>query len=237
LSGGGRGERSARHTGAHRVRWHAICVWGVMPKPRVLLADDEVLFLGGLEQLLAAECDIVGSISDGRTLVTEAVRLQPDIILLDVAMPLLNGLEAAHQIKQILPAVRVMFVTRNEEPAVVAKAFRIGTSAYLLKRCPASELMAAFREVAQGRAYVTPLVAGGLIDSLLHGDRADDVGLTHRQREVLQLLAEGHSMKEAGALLNVTPRTVAFHKNQMKAQLNLHSTAALIGYAIKHHLV
>lgn len=209
-----------------------------MAKPRVLLADTEILLLGGLEQLLANECEIVGHVSDGRSLVAEATLLQPDIIVLDVAMPLLNGLEAAHQLKRILPAVKLMFVTLNEEPAVVAEAFRIGASAYLLKRCSTSELMAAMREVAQGRSYVTPLVTGALIESLLNGHgEALPCGLTHRQREVLQLLAEGHTMKEAGALLNLAPRTVAFHKNRMKTQLNLKSTAALIEYAIKHHIV
>jgi DNA-binding NarL/FixJ family response regulator len=208
-----------------------------MAKPRVLLADDEVLFLGGLEQLLAADCEIVGHVSDGRTLVASASLLRPDIILLDVALPLLNGLEAAHQVKQLLPAVKLMFVTMDEEPAVVTEAFRLGASAYLLKRCAASELTAAFREVAQGRSYITPLVAGALIESLLNSNGGSVCGLTHRQREVLQLLAEGHTMKETGARLNVTPRTVAFHKNRMKTQLNLKSNAALIGYAIKHHIV
>jgi len=207
-------------------------------KPRVLLADDHVLLLGAFERLLAPECDIVGQVSDGRTLVAEAARLKPDVIVLDVAMPLLNGLGAGHQIKHMLPDVKLVFVTVNEAPDLAAEAFRTGASAYLLKRSAASELTTAIQEVMRGRSYVTPLIAGSLIGSLLHSEAsAPSNELTHRQREVLQLIAEGHTMKEIGALLNLAPRTVAFHKNRMKEQLNVRSTAALIEYAIKHHLV
>jgi DNA-binding NarL/FixJ family response regulator len=207
-----------------------------MSRPRVLLADYHLPLLGEFEKLLDAECEIVGQVSDGRTLVLEAARLRPDVIVLDVAMPLLNGLEAAHQIRRILPEIKLVFVTDSEAPDLAADAFRAGASAYLLKRSAASELTTAIREVMLGRCYLTPLVTGALIGSLLNGD-APANQLTHRQTEVLQLLAEGHTMKEVGALLHLTPRTVAFHKSQIKEQLNVKSTAGLIEYAVKHHIV
>jgi len=209
-----------------------------MTKPRVLLADDHVMILGAFARLLADDCDIVGQVADGRAVVAEAIRLQPDVILLDIAMPLLNGLEAGYQIKQILPEVKLVFLTMNESTDLAAEAFRIGASGYLIKRSAARELMVAIREVLQGRTYVTPLLTESLIGSLLRENTGDgSCELTHRQREVLQLLAEGHTMKEVGALLNLAPRTIAFHKNRMKEQLHVKSTAALIEYAVKHHIV
>jgi DNA-binding NarL/FixJ family response regulator len=152
-------------------------------------------------------------------------------------MPLLNGLEAGRQIKQKSRDVKLVFLTMNEDPDLAAEAFRAGASGYLLKSSAASELMTAIREVTQGHSYITPLVAEGLVESLQHGaDRKRD-GLTPRQREVLQLLAEGRSMKETATLLNLTPRTVAFHKYQMMEQLKVKSSAELIQYAVKHHIV
>jgi DNA-binding NarL/FixJ family response regulator len=202
------------------------------------LADDHVLLLGAFARLLADECEIVGQVADGRALVAEAQILKPDIILLDVTMPLLNGLEAGYQIKQILPDVKLVFLTMNEGADLAAEAFRIGASGYLLKRSAGTELMTAIREVLQGRSYLTPLLTEGLIGSLVRQAASDAPReLTHRQREVLQLLAEGHTMKETGALLNLAPRTVAFHKDRMKELLNVKSTAALIEYAVKHHIV
>jgi len=207
-------------------------------KPRVLLADDHAMLLGSFEKLLAGECEIVGQVSDGRALVAAAATLNPDLIVVDIAMPLLNGLEAARQIKRKLPHVKLVFVTMNEDADLAAQAFRIGASAYLLKTSAASELLFAIREAMQGRSYVTPLVTQGLVGSLLHADDQKPAHeLTPRQREVLQLLAEGHSMKEVASVLNVTPRTVAFHKYQMMAQLKIGSTAELIQYAVRHHIV
>jgi DNA-binding NarL/FixJ family response regulator len=204
----------------------------------VLLADDHALLLGAFEKLLATECEVVGQVSDGRALVEAAEKLKPDLIVLDISMPLLNGLDAGRQIKQKLRHVKLVFVTMNEEPELAAEAFRAGASAYLLKRSAASELVTAIREVMHGRSYVTPLVTEGLVGSLLHsGEHKSGHELTARQREVLQLLAEGHSMKEVASLLKVTPRTVAFHKYQMMEQLHVKSTAELIQYAVKHHIV
>ena len=209
-----------------------------MRGPRVLLADDHTLVRGAFEKLLAAECEVVGSVSDGRAAVEATEKLMPDVVVLDVAMPLLNGLEAGRQIKQRFRSVKLIFVTMNEDPDLAAEAFRSGASGYLLKRSAASELTTAIREVMSGRSYITPLVASGLVGSLLHPDEhAPAHVLTARQREVLQLLAEGHSMKEAASVLNITPRTVAFHKYQMMDQLKVTSTAELIQFAVKHHIV
>jgi DNA-binding NarL/FixJ family response regulator len=209
-----------------------------MARPRVLLADDHALLLGAFEKLLAGDCDVVGQASDGRAVVAEAERLKPDVVVLDIAMPLLNGLAAGRQIKQTLKNVKLVFLTMNEDPDLAAEAFRIGASAYLLKRSVASELTTAIREVMNGRSYVTPLVTEGLVGSLMNVDEhAPSNELTPRQREVLQLLAEGHSMKEVGAVLNLTPRTVAFHKYRMMEQLKVKSTAELIQYAVRNHIV
>ena len=138
-----------------------------MRAPRVLLADDHALLLGAFEKLLAGECEIVGLASDGRALVAAAEALKPDVIVLDIAMPLLNGLEAGRQIKRKLPDVKLVFLTMNEDPELAAEAFRSGASAYLLKRSAASELTTAIREVMNGRSYVTPLMTGGMVGSLL----------------------------------------------------------------------
>jgi DNA-binding NarL/FixJ family response regulator len=209
-----------------------------MATPRVLLADDHQLLLGAFEKLLAEECDIVGQVSDGRALVAAAEKLKPDLIVLDITMPLLNGLDAGRQIKQRLRDVKLVFVTMNEDVDLAAEAFRSGASAYLLKRSAASELTTAIREVMQGRSYITPLIAGDLLGSLMHSDASKAAHeLTPRQREILQMLAEGKSMKDVANTLNLAPRTVAFHKYRMMEQLRVGSTAELIQYAVKHHIV
>ena len=209
-----------------------------MGRPRVLLADDHTLLLGAFEKLLEGECDIVGQVCDGRALVTAAEQLEPDVIVLDISMPLLNGLDAGRQIKQRLRNVRLVFVTMNEDTDLAVEALRAGASAYLLKRSAASELSMAIREVMQGRVYITPLVTEGLVGILLRtGEHKRGDALTSRQREILQLLAEGRSMKEVASLLNLTQRTIAFHKYRMMEQLNLKTTAELIQYAVKHHIV
>jgi DNA-binding NarL/FixJ family response regulator len=208
-----------------------------MGKPRVLLADDHTLILSAFEKLLTPECEIVGQVSDGRALVAAAEALRPDVIVLDIAMPYLNGLEAGLQIKRKLPSVKLVFLTMNEETQLAVTAFESGASGYLLKRSAASELLTAILEVVQGRSYVTPLITGALVGTLMHQDKRKPSELTSRQREVLQLLAEGRSMKEVASVLNVAPRTVAFHKYQIMSQLNVKSTAELVQYAVKHHIV
>ena len=209
-----------------------------MSRPRVLLADDHALLLGAFEKLLADEFDIVGQVSDGRAVVAAAETLNPDVVVLDISMPLLNGLEAGRQIKQKSRGVKLVFLTMNEDADLAAEAFRAGASAYVLKRSAASELMTAIREVVQGRSYITPLITEGVVGSLLNVDEAKNRHeLTPRQVEVLQLLAEGRSMKEVARVLDLTPRTVAFHKYRMMEQIGVKSTAELVQYAVKHHIV
>jgi DNA-binding NarL/FixJ family response regulator len=209
-----------------------------MARPRVLLADDHALLLGAFEKLLAEECDIVGQVADGRALIAAAEKLNPDLIVVDISMPILNGLEAARQIKRTLRHVKLVFLTMNEDVDLAVEAFRLGASAYLLKRSLASELPTAIREVMQGRAYVTPLLTDALLGALMNaGEHGPAQELTSRQREVLQLLAEGRSMREVADVLSLTPRTVAFHKYRIMEQLKVKSTAELVQYAVRHHIV
>jgi len=208
-----------------------------MSATRVLLADDHTLLLGAFEKLLASECDVVGTVSDGRALVTAAQRLKPDVVVLDIGMPLLNGLEAARQIKAQLPGTKLIFLTMNEDSDLAAEAFRAGASGYLLKRSATAELLTAIREVVGGRSYVTPLVTAGLVGSFMQPQEKKPLQLTPRQREVLQLLAEGYSMKQVADMLNVTPRTVQFHKYTMMRQLGIKSSAELIQFAVRQHIV
>ena len=208
-----------------------------MAKPRIVIADDHTLLVEAFEKLLSPECDVVAKVADGRALLAAVQEFRPDVAVLDLAMPLLNGLDAARLIKQKHPAVKLVFVTMNEDPDLAAEAFRVGGSAYLLKRSAGAELLSAIREAMKGRSYVTPLVTEGMLGSLMSssGDKAHQ--LTSRQREVLQLLAEGKSMKEVASILNVTPRTVAFHKYRMMEQLKIKNTAELIQYAIRQHVI
>jgi DNA-binding NarL/FixJ family response regulator len=209
-----------------------------MSKPRVIIADDHTMLVEAFEKLLAPECDVVAKVADGRALLTAVNELKPDVVVLDLSMPLLNGLDAARQIKQTHPSVRLVFVTMNEDPDLAAQAFRIGGAAYLLKRSAGSELLTAIREAMRHRSYVTPLVTEGMLGSLMHAQSEPSTPqLTTRQREVLQLLAEGKSMKEVASILNVAPRTVAFHKYRMMEQLKIKTNAELIQYAIRHHVI
>jgi DNA-binding NarL/FixJ family response regulator len=210
-----------------------------MSLPRVVLADDHTLLLEAVGKLLAEECDIVAGVSNGRDLLEAVAKLRPDVVVLDIAMPLLNGLDAARQLKQSYPEIRLIFLTMNEDPDLAAEAFRAGASGYLLKRSAASELMTAIREVMKHHSYVTPLVTEGMVGALM--DRPDGphnpLHLTTRQREVIQLVAEGRSMRQIASILSITPRTVAFHKYRMMDQLHLKTTAELIQFAVKHHIV
>jgi DNA-binding NarL/FixJ family response regulator len=209
-----------------------------MPRPRVLLADDHALLLGALENLLSAECDVVGQVSDGRALLAAAETLKPDVIVLDIAMPVLNGLEAGRQIKRFLRSVKLVFVTMNEDPDLAAEAFRAGASGYLLKRSAAAELLTAIKQVMQGRSYITPLMTESLVEALMQPpEHSPAEELTPRQREILQLLAEGRSMKEVATVLDITASTVAFHKYRMMEHLKVKSTAELVQYAVRHHIV
>jgi len=210
-----------------------------MSRPRVLLADDHTLLLEAFEKLLADECEVVGTVSNGHALLDAAARLRPDIAVVDIAMPLLNGIDAARRLKQLHADIRIIFLTMNEDPDLAAEAFRAGASGYLLKRSAASELLTAIRESMKHRSYVTPLATEGLVESMMHRGDLGTVteNLSPRQREVVQLIAEGRSMKEIGAILNIAPRTVAFHKYRAMEILRIDTTAELIQYAIRHHIV
>ena len=209
-----------------------------MAKPRIIIADDHTMLVEAFEKLLSPECEVVAKVADGRALINAVRELHPDLVVLDLAMPLLNGLDAARQIKQFDRSIRLVFLTMNEDPDLAAEAFRMGGAAYLLKRSAGSELLTAIREAMRHRSYVTPLVTEGMLGSLMHreGDTSTRQ-LTSRQREVLQLLAEGKSMKEIAAILNVAPRSVAFHKYRMMEQLKIKTNAELIQYAIRHHVI
>jgi len=208
-------------------------------KPRVIIADDHVLLAEAFEKLLSPECDVVAKVTDGRALVEAARRVHPELVLLDVAMPLLNGLDAARQIHAISPSIRLIFLTMNDDPDLAAEAFRAGATAYLLKRSPASELLTAIRQAMKSRKYVTPLITEGMLGALMNPMRGETPRheLTSRQREVLQLLAEGKSMKDVANILAVAPRTVAFHKYRMMEQLRIKTNAELIQFAVREHLV
>jgi len=203
----------------------------------VLLADDHRMLREAFAQLLEATCDVVGTVPDGRALLTAAAELQPDIVVVDISMPQLNGLDAARILRKEQPGIKVIFLTVNEDSDLAAEAFRVGASGYLLKNSAGSELVQAIDEAFHGRSYVTPMVARGLVDSLIEPASATKKSdpLSQRQREVLQLLAEGHSMKDVAQILNITPRTVAFHKYTMMKQLDIQSSAGLVQYAMKHH--
>jgi len=210
-----------------------------MRRPRVLLADDHRMLREAFARLLEPSCDVVGTVADGRDVLTMAPELKPDIVVLDIAMPLLNGLDTARQLKRTMPDVRIIVLTVNEDPDLAAEAFRAGASSYLLKNSAASELLRAVEEAMCGRSYVTPLVTKGLVDALARGPaQANKKDLASpRQREVLQLLAEGHTMKQIARILKIKPRTVAFHKYGMMRQLGVKSTAELVHFALKQRVV
>jgi DNA-binding NarL/FixJ family response regulator len=206
-----------------------------MKRPRVLLADDHLMLRELLTRLLEPSCKVIGAVSDGRALLSVAPELRPDVVVLDISMPLLNGLDAARQLKSTMPEVKVVFLTVNEDPDLAAAAIRAGAAGYLLKNSAASELLQAINEAVQDRTYITSLIAKGLVDALLHEEQPTEKGqqATVRQREVLQLLAEGKTMKQVAAILGIKPRTVAYHKYEMMKQFGVKSTAELIRMALK----
>src|SRR6476620_2047766 len=208
--------------------------------PRILIADDHTLVADACAKLLESEYEIVGIVSDGRALVRAAADLKPQLIIVDIAMPILNGLDAGQQVKEFLPSVKLVYLTMNHDADLAAEAFRRGASGYLLKTCAASELAIAVREVLRGRSYLSPMIAKDTVEFLLRQDKKlidEAERLTERQREVLQLLAEGKCMKEVAGVLNITTRTVAFHKYGIMEVLNAKSSAELVQYAIRHHLI
>jgi DNA-binding NarL/FixJ family response regulator len=208
-------------------------------RPRVLLADDHQMLVDALKGILEPRCEVVGMVSDGRELLRAAPKLQPDIIVLDIAMPQLNGLDAARHLKPTMPKVKFVFMTMNEDPDLIGEAFRAGASAFLLKQAAAFELMEAVEKVLKGGTYVTPSAAEGQAKISLREPKARQhiAEPTPRQREVIQLLAEGRSMKEVASILQITKRTVAAHKYAVMDLLQLKTNADLVQYAIKHRII
>ena len=210
-------------------------------KARILLADDHVLVAEGLRKLLEVEYELVGVVQDGREVVLCAARMQPELVLLDITMPLLNGIEAAQQMQREVPSAKVVFLTQQTDRHVVQAAFHAGAAGYVLKQSASAELLAAIREVLQGRYYVTPFLLVGIPEGLFqpHQNPAELFGtaLTSRQREVLQLVAGGKSAKEIALALHISARTVEFHKAGIMDELGLRTTAELTRYAIETGLV
>ena len=211
-----------------------------MKKPRVLLADDHKIVIEGLKSLLEDEFEILGHVEDGRALVEQASTLHPDVIVADISMPLLNGIEAARQIKKIDENIKIVFLTMHPDATYAANAFEAGASGFVLKHSASSELIRAINEAVKGRTSVTPLIAGDLIHTCQKGEAPEKnlfKKISPRQREILQLLAEGKTAKEIASILNVSSRTVEFHKYKMMEQHKIKTSAELVHYAMKHGII
>lgn len=213
-----------------------------MTRPRILMADDHSLVLAGLRKLVEEEGEVVGTVEDGRALVEEAQRLRPDLILLDISMPLLNGLDAARQLTQLVPASKLIFLTVHTTPTYVTEAFKAGAAGYLVKQSATAELKLAIQTVMRGHHYMTPSVTKEMLGTkrLPSNDpvcKRPVTALTPRQREVLQLLAEGKGVRSIASILNVSIKTVEFHRTRLMEELDLHSVAELTKYAVSEGLV
>jgi DNA-binding NarL/FixJ family response regulator len=211
-----------------------------MKPPRVLMADDHTMVLEGIRKLIESDCELLGSVGDGHALLRAVEEQRPDLILLDISMPLLNGIDACRQVVKSMPKVRIIFLTMHADVAYVEEAFRAGAVGYLLKRSAASELRDAIKIVMRGGRYVTRLIDWKPPSLDRHQTRETKVGaerLTQRQREVLQLVAEGRANKEMAVLLHVSEKTIDYHKSAIKRELVLSSTAELTRFAIKHHII
>jgi len=210
-----------------------------MHKPTVLIADDHVMIVDAFRTLLEPHYEVIGTVADGLMLLEKAPLLKPDVVIIDIGMPRLNGLAAGQRLKQIVPKAKIIFVTMNEDGDLASEALRAGASAYLLKSSAGSELLKAIHEVLRGGSYVTPLIKQAIEESFIRspGPKTSEKKLTPRQVEVLQLLAEGRLMKEVADVLGLTPRTVAFHKYRIMETLGIHSNAELIRFAVKTHVI
>lgn len=208
-------------------------------RPTILLADDHTMLLDAFRRLLEPRCEIVGTARDGRALLELATRTRPEIVILDVSMPLLNGIDACAQLRRSMPEMKFIFLTVNEDPDLAAEAIGLGASGYLLKSSATGELFTAIEHALADRTYITPLVTKGipLAAFLRQAAKPGAEKLTARQREILQLLAEGRAMKEVADLVNVTTRTVAFHKYTIMEELGFKTNAELVQYAVEHGLL
>lgn len=208
-----------------------------MKKPTVILADDHTLVLEGFRRLLEAQCELLSTVGDGQALLKAVAQQPPDIVILDISMPVMNGIEAARALKSQFPSVKLLFVTMHADPAYIRAAFQAGASGYILKQSLGDELTQALHAVLRGHTYLTPLIAKEVVDGMLNGDSRPLAELTARQQEVLQLIVDGLSAKDIAGKLNISHRTVEFHKAQLMQQLNLHSTVELIKFAMTNGLV
>lgn len=210
-----------------------------MKKVRILLADDHAMICAGFQKLLEPEYEVVGTVGDGRALLKAADELKPDLVLVDIGMPLLNGLDAARELKKRMPKLKLIFLTMNPDSDVASEALRIGASAYLLKNSHGDELLKAVRDVVRGMSYVAPQIRQAMKERFNENPRtaARPKHLTPRHREILQMLAEGRSPKEIATILDIAVRTVRFHKYEIMKVLKLTSNAELVQYAIKHSLI
>jgi len=209
-------------------------------KPRILLADDHSIVAEGLRSLLEPEFEIIGIVEDGRALIAATEKLQPDVIIADISMPLLNGIEAVRQIKTTNKDVKVIFLTMHPDVTYAVSALEAGALGYVLKHSAPSELSTAVRNALRGKTYITPFLEGEIMLSPSRGvkeRREESSHLTKRQREVLQLLAEGYLAKEIASILNISTRTVEYHKYQMMKDVGIKTVPDLIRYAVKHHIV
>lgn len=204
-----------------------------MKMERVVLADDHTLVLEAFCNLLKTEFEVVGTAADGRELIKVVRELKPDIVVTDISMPNLNGVDACKKLLNLAPETKIIFLTVLNDADVVADVIRAGAKGYLLKSSASTELLQAIKAVASGKTYITPLVTESMIGSLITGGKQHQVKkLTVRQREILQLLAEGNTMKETAGVLCITPRTVAFHKYRIMETLGIHNNADLYRYAM-----
>jgi DNA-binding NarL/FixJ family response regulator len=206
----------------------------------VLLADDHTMIMEGLASVLEPEFEIVDRAADGRELLRLAEQLKPDVVVVDISMPLLNGIEAVRQLRKTIQRTKFIFLTMHPEADLAAEALRAGASGYVLKSSAAKELKSAITEVLRGRTYITPRITKEVLEILMRQPVEDNDRLqvlTVRQREVLQLLAEGHTSKEIAGILNVSTKTVEFHKGRIKMELGLRSIAELTKFAVKRGLV
>jgi DNA-binding NarL/FixJ family response regulator len=207
-------------------------------RPHVLIADDHTLVVEAFKKLLEPNFEVVGTVSNGRDLLEVAPKLKPDVVLLDLGMPLLNGQDAGERLKALLPKAKVIVLTMNEDSEIAAAAIEKWASGFLLKNSAGTELTHAIKEVLKGKSYVTPRIAQKLFDRFVRDPRTEHTKhLTSRQREVLQLLAEGRTMKEAADVLHVTPRTIAFHKYKIMDEFGLKTNSDLLRFAMKERLI
>lgn len=209
-----------------------------MKRGRVVLADDHAIVLEGLKHILEEDFDVVATATDGRALMEEVQQLKPDIAVTDISMPLLNGLDAFRQLKASGILTRFVFLTAHPDVTLATQAFRLGAAGYVLKHSAGAELLTAIRAALRGQTYITPHIANDVLQNLMSGT-VNEVGptLTARERQVLQLLAEGRTLKEAATVLNVSPRTIEFHRNNIADKTGLRTTAELSRYAIRQGLV